>query len=307
MPDIPDDVTTEYQLYFGGGDELDAATLGSVLLNTVALTEEANKEIGIGQSLEIKVKSNRKGSFIVDLAFISLNNAHALIPLITLDNIKLVKSSIEDIAKLVSGVLNLRKQLKDETPVKIENKGDEVVITTGSHNEIHVNEKTFNFYFNNDRAKQSVQEIFKALNNDNTVQDFSILDAEKNKLFEVERKEFPLLTNSLTASTDTKKIIRQKAQLNIVTLSFKTDNKWRFIFGGYPITAAITDAAFVKKVTEGIESFANGDSLDVELEIEQEFNQAANTYVNKRHTIIKVLKHIPRPKQIPLIPQENSG
>ncbi len=60
MPDIPDDVTTEYQLYFGGGDELDAATLGNVLLNTVALTEEANKEIGIGQSLEIKVKSTVK-------------------------------------------------------------------------------------------------------------------------------------------------------------------------------------------------------------------------------------------------------
>lgn len=147
MPEKPDSVSTEYQLHFGGDNELDATTLGNVLLNTVVLTEEANKESGIGQPLEIKVKSNRKGSFIVDLTFLAKNSADALIPLITAENIKIVKTTIESIAKLVGGVLSFRKQIKDETPVKIENKGDEVVITTGNHNVIHVTKPVYNLYF----------------------------------------------------------------------------------------------------------------------------------------------------------------
>ena len=84
--------------------------------------------------------------------------------------------------------------------------------------------------------------------------------------------------------------------LNIVRLSFDKSQKWEFYYDGNKITAKINDVDFLLKIDSG-ETFAKGDSLEVELEILQEFDQTVNTYVNKSYKINRIIRHIPRPPQ----------
>jgi len=61
------------------------------------------------------------------------------------------------------------------------------------------------------------------------------------------------------------------------------------------ITAKISEDFFAK-IDSG-EKFAKGDSLEAEFEIRQEFDLAANTYINKGYKITKIINHIPRVEQ----------
>ena len=49
-----------------------------------------------------------------------------------------------------------------------------------------------------------------------------------------------------------------------------------------------------EKIEKGEVAFRSGDRLIVNLEIEQVFNEAANTFINDSYRITKVLQHIPR-------------
>ncbi len=52
------DDSTKFTLKFGGENtDINAATYGIVLVNTVSLLEETNKELNTGAHLEIKVKT----------------------------------------------------------------------------------------------------------------------------------------------------------------------------------------------------------------------------------------------------------
>jgi len=55
------------------------------------------------------------------------------------------------------------------------------------------------------------------------------------------------------------------ANLQLVSVSFKGDNKWRFYDGTNAFHALISDEAFVHKVQMGEENFAAGDILNVRL------------------------------------------
>jgi len=82
-----------------------------------------------------------------------------------------------------------------------------------------------------------------------------------------------------------------------VVNTFNRNQKWEFYFEGNKISAKITDdTEFLKRIDSG-EQFAKGDSLEVEIEIRQEFDKSVNTFVNKSYKINRVIRHIPRPPQ----------
>lgn len=75
---------------------------------------------------------------------------------------------------------------------------------------------------------------------------------------------------------------------------FRENYKWEFFFQGVKIYALVKDDFFFKKIEKGEIAFRSGDRLSVDLEIEQIFNEAANTFVNDSYNIIKVIDHKPR-------------
>ena len=123
------------------------------------------------------------------------------------------------------------------------------------------------------------------------------MSKEDKPIVQIERIEF----SSLASSTEYDELYADNidtkiGMLNIVRLSFDKSLKWEFYYDGNKITAKINDADFIDKIDSG-ESFAKGDSLEVELEILKEFDQTVNTYINKSYKINKIIRHIPRPIQ----------
>lgn len=89
-----------------------------------------------------------------------------------------------------------------------------------------------------------------------------------------------------------------KANLQLVNVSFKGDNKWRFYDGTTQFYAAILDDRFVHRVQSGEENFASGDILTVTLRKRQWLE--ADT-MKAEHEVIEVLKHRRGMAQIPLV------
>lgn len=86
-----------------------------------------------------------------------------------------------------------------------------------------------------------------------------------------------------------------KEVLDVLGPIFDEKGKWTFRREGNVIHANILDEEFVKKtVIQNGEPFRSGDKLSVELIVEQEFDESLGVFVDKKYTIVKILKHIKR-------------
>lgn len=90
----------------------------------------------------------------------------------------------------------------------------------------------------------------------------------------------------------------RKMNLQIISLSFKDDNKWRVTDGADPFSAAIEDEDFQKKVDNSEISFSKGDYLVCEV---REKQLIIGGSLKKERTIIRVLEHKPAAKQMKLL------
>lgn len=288
---------TEFRLRFGGDEnDINAATYGVLLVNAVTLVEEANKEMRTGAHLEIRVKAQRQGSFLVDLGIEPAQVTQAVAPLITSENIALVKSVASGIIQTVSAALKLKKDLSGEKPQKVVEAGEQITITTHDKSTVTINKQVYNLAFVNPRSQSAIEDAFKTLSEDSAVTDFAVLDEKDETLFEANRSEFPTLSKSIAAEPQQRQTLVETTHLHIIRQSFDPKFKSDYMYRGFKIMAHIKDKNFWERVEMG-ERFGKGDMMLVELEIEQEFSKSLNTYENKAHNVIRVINHIPRQSQ----------
>ncbi len=298
--------SAKFSLKFGGEEnDINAATYGIILINTVALLEEANKELGINAHLEIKVKSERKGSYLVDLGIQSAPAIVAIAPLLTNENIERVKNTASAVVSVATKGYELWKKLKGEKPKELTEKAETVIIVTGDNNIIEVDKSVSSLVFNNKRGQEALANTFSALAQDKNVEDFSVLGEQEESLFIAEKQDFLKLSSKVQAIQPEKQTLPETTHLHITRQSFEKNKKSDFLYKGFQISAWITDDSFWRDVDHG-ESFAKGDILFAELEIEQEFNKAINAYENKSYSISKVIQHIPRQQQTRLFDKQDS-
>lgn len=86
--------------------------------------------------------------------------------------------------------------------------------------------------------------------------------------------------------------------LQIISLSFKEDNKWRVTDGGEPFGATIEDATFLNQIANNEIAFSKGDYL-VCVVRERQFRSSKG--LKKERYIIEVKDHKPASKQLRLI------
>lgn len=289
---MPDD-STKFTLKFGGEEnEINAATYGLILVNTVTLLEEANKELKTGAFLEIKVKSERKGSYLVDLSVQAAAFIATVAPLITLENIEAVKNAASKVISTATTAMELWKKLKGEKPKEIIENNGTYIFVTGDGNKIEVDNSVKHLIVDNKRGQEALANTFSALSKDEKVEDFAVLDEKNQPLFLAEKKEFPELAKKVDIVQPEKQTVPETTHLHITRQSFEPNKKCDFLYKGIHIAAWITDKEFWQSVDNG-EPFAKGDILFAELEIEQEFNKSFNTYENKSYLVTKVIQHIP--------------
>ena len=139
-------------------------------------------------------------------------------------------------------------------------------------------------------------ENFDVLNNDPAITGFEITDKNEKPFIRVDKSEFVEMAQKSEEIEEGERRIVEAATVNIVRVSFEENLKWDFYYRGIKISAKIADPNFYELIDKG-EAFAKGDILEIELQINQRFEEGVNTYVTKSYQVNKIVRHLSRNEQ----------
>ncbi len=282
------------EIKFGGDlHEIDADLLIESLVNYSSVTQEASAYLSPGIRVNIKIKAPKQGSFIILLDLIAQNGGD----LFTKDNIFLTAAIVE----IVGGLYGLKKWIaKNGKPEIIKPVDDNSIEISNNNGKITINSNVYNIYQENPKVRENLRNTFAKLKEREEITDFSIRDVDANRdIFEVKKNDFHALASSDDEIEQRRqKVIKENQELSVFKIVFKENYKWEFFYQGTKIYASLKDEDFFKKIEKGEVAFRSGDKLVADLEIEQIFNEAANTFVNESFNILKVIEHMPRVSSI---------
>lgn len=275
--------------------EIEIDALIDSLTNFKHAINEIHRYHNPSGNIEINIKAIKEGSFLVFLGLYLSENSAIISGLINKENITITAAILTTLVHSIK----LKNHLKGRKAQSIEktNNGNEVNIKNQNGQTLIINTDTFNFY-NNSTIDSNLSGAFKAAQKEKDLRGLEILDSKDKKLIEVPRSEMNYLQEPIVdLDTKQREVIKTNVPINATKLAWDEKLKWSFVYEGQKINAKITDVSFFDRINKG-EQFAKGDTLNVDLKIKQEFNEDVNTYLNKSFEVVKVNKHIPRPKQL---------
>ena len=280
--------------YNGELNEIDADTFFNSIIPLTAAIQEIERVLAPNHKLNIKIRAPQRGSFEILLLF-----DQTLLDSL-FENISLTKIGV--LISILSGILAIRKHLKGEKPVKVEENNHNVSITNSAGQSISVDNRTFNITMNNIVVSDSMDKVFRALNNDKSIDSLGMLSKRKKKLLEIKREEFKDASKSIPLLEEKTKKYQREVELVVFKVVFEPDYKWEFYLNGRPINAKIEDEEYFKERINKGEGFSRGDRLKVDLEVTQIFDDSLNTYIDKTFVVKKVHSHSKgsRPEQLGL-------
>ena len=278
------------EIKFGGDlHEIDVDLLIESLINYSSVAQEASAYLSPGIKVDIKIKAPRQGSFIILLDLIAKNCGD----LFTRDNIALAA----EIVTIVGGLYGLKQWISVfGKPEVVRVVGGDNIEISNNKGKITISNNVYNIYQENPKVRENLRNTFVKLKDRGEITDFSIRDVDTDKdIFLAGRSEFSALASADDEIEQRKqKVIKEQQDLSVFKIVFKENYKWEFFYQGTKIYASLKDENFFKKIEKGEIAFRSGDKLVADLEIEQVFNEAANTFVNDSYSITKVIGHIPR-------------
>lgn len=281
--------------------EIDASTLGHVLLSLGTIAQIVNNHTNPDTTLEIKVKASKPGSFIAELGVL-VGPVIPIVPLLLApENIK----SAGEIFKTVGELLVIKKELKGEDPEVLKQgerrEGGKQVFKNDGQVCIY-NAETMTIYMGHPEIPREAARIGATLESNKEITGFEIGDSEERTQFSFDRPAFSMLAadEPQIEEIGETRIVTHREALKIISISFEDDLMSRFVYMGIRIAAKITDVSFYERIDAGEESFRKGDVLEVDLCNSQTWDKAANAYIDgKQYHIPHVHKHIPRPRTVP--------
>jgi hypothetical protein len=282
-----------FKIKFDGQQhQVDANVLINSLIHTTKIIQETNKYLNSGKQIDIKVKALEKGSFLVNLELVP-TIVDSLKNLLTRENLSIAV----EIITLFVGFLELKKFIKGEKSAKTIINEHHVTIIKGDNNSITISRNTYNIYISSSVINDSISQNFETIDNEPAITAFEITNSVEEPLIRIEKSDFKLMAQENGVATQPTNVLNVKATLNIVRLSFEPGLKWDFYYLGNKIPAKITDPDFQEQINKG-KQFAKGDILEVDLQINQIFDDSVNTYINKSYQINKIVNHKSRAEQI---------
>jgi hypothetical protein len=284
--------SNDFKLKFDGQIvQIDANILISSLIHTTNVIHEINRFLDSGKKIEIKVRAPEKGSFLIELNLIE-TAIEALKHIFIKENLEVASYIIT----ILVGLIAIKKFLKGKKIKEVSQEEEITVITNQEGNVLKIDNMIFNIFDKSQIVKDSLSQNFESIRNDPSITGFEITDINEKPYIRVEREEFESLSLKSEELLEGERILTEAATLNIVRLSFEESLKWDFYFKGNKISAKIKDPNFYDLIDKG-ESFAKGDTLEVELQIIQKWDEPVNTFINKSYQILKILRYISRNEQ----------
>lgn len=285
--------------------EIDVQDLAPALLALGDLIQSANKAInGDRAKISVRVRATAEGSFEVDLSLVQslLETTKSLLDFSSSnkDSIAAANELADLIFKVVvapvtvagGGLMALLKFLKGRKPAQIEEKDGQIIVHIGD-NYFITNKRTVQLAENLE-VREHARKAVAALAKDG-IDKISIrrsgeeaLNVNKDELgyFDVSQIEEKLEDEERSMT------------LQIISLSFKEDNKWKVTDGLEPFNVTIDDVDFLNKIAKNEISFSKNDYLVCDVR-ERQFQTLKG--LRKERAIIKVKEHQPAPKQLKLL------
>lgn len=282
----------DFKIKFDGQQhQVDAQILISSLIHTTTVIQELNTYFNTGKRIEIKVNALEKGSFLIHIELLETALDH-LKNLLTKDNLLFASGIISGLV----GLIELKKHLRGKKPKEIKKDGGTTIIINENNDVLNISSDIYNIYETNSVVNDALSQNFDVLDNDPAITAFEITDKKENPYVRVDRVDFKDLSLKSEQIDDNKKSIIELTRLNIVRLSFEENLKWDFYYRGNKISAKISDPNFYELIDKG-EAFAKGDTLEVELQINQLFEETVNTFINKSYQINRIINHYKKTEQ----------
>lgn len=254
---------------------VDASALGKTVIAIDSILRELHDEFAQNTEILVKTRPFKRGSFDIPIEIIVLS-AVALYSFPILENM----------LKCLTEYFRLKRELKGLAPRIQDGK---LII---ENNKIEVDKVVVNILDPTNRSNKLVASAFEEMEKDDNINGFKVT-RKKGMLAKVKREDFkyygPPAREKRFKEAETTEI------LDVVGPLFDEKGKWTFRREGKIIHANISDEGFIKQtVLKNGEPFRSGDKLRVELLVEQEYDEAMGVYVDKRYTVVQILKHIKR-------------
>ncbi len=288
--------------------EIDVQDLAPALLALGDLIQSTNNAInGNRAKIAVRVRSTSEGSFEVDLSLIQslMESTKSLLDFAGShkENIAAANELADLIFKVIwgtttvvaitgGGLIALLKFLKGKKPERIEEKAGEVTIHIGD-NYFVTNRRTVQLA-ENVEVREHTKKALASLSKEG-IDRISVRRAGKETL-DVTKGELGYF--DVPESEEQINEEQRSMTLQIISLSFKEDNKWKVTDGSEPFGVTIEDTEFLNKIASNEIAFSKNDYLVCDVR-ERQFQ--TNKGLRKDRAIIKVKEHKPGSRQLKLI------
>lgn len=295
--------TAQFQVTYAGialeNHEMDVRELAPALVAVADLLEEANNIVnGGGSKIVVNVHGSFKsGSFRIDFTVVQniLQNVMNLFNSegITAANNLLGLLGLKDVGK---GLIDLIKKLKNKKIKKIEKiENNRVRIHIDTREKIEIEGSVLELY-KSQRVRDALDKVITQPLNRNGIEEFraSVSGSKEQVVVRKEDKDFfelPLLEDEILGENIT------EAYLQIVSLSFKEDNKWRFSRGETVFYATVEDTQFLGGITRNEIRFSKDDILKVQLQAKDILTGSG---IRTEYKVLEVLEHRSAARQLNL-------
>jgi hypothetical protein len=295
--------TARFQIIYSGpsleNNEMDIRELAPALIAVADLLEESNLIInGGGTKINVNVHGSFKsGSFGIDLTVIQ-DIYQSIMDFFNSQGITAASNllALIGLKEVGQGLLGLIKWLRNRKIKKVDKiSEDRVSIHITSDEKIEVDARVLDLY-KSQRVRDALSKVVSEPLSREGINEFrSVVEGTKQSVIvtkdEKEYFELPLLGDELLGENVT------EAFLQVVSLSFKEDNKWRFSRGESVFYAMIKDEEFLAKIDRNEVHFSKDDILHVSLQARDFLSTKG---IRTEYIILKVIEHRSAAIQLPL-------
>jgi len=285
--------------------DIDVNDLAPALLALGDLMQLVNSTVNSDKAkASVKIRATAKGSFwiqfalqqealsFLDFAFQHKEQVAAAKELVDLI-FKIGAGITTGVATTGGGLFFLLKWLKGRKPDKIDQTDNNVSIHIGDNN--FITEKTVIELAENEAIRRQAKKFTDILKKKGIEYITSQIEEEQPLVItreDVSSFEIPIVPDEIEIEDE-----ERTMTLQIISLSFKEDNKWRLTDGLEPFSAAIEDVSFLNKIASNEISFAKNDYLLCRV---REIQSQTSNGLKKERIIIEVLEHRPGARQLRL-------